>query len=139
MARYTAGASFEQPAPTPLANIGLESSVEEISSQLPNYDAKVNRVMQTLGLGEKRKDNTTKSILLSLAALDGDMDKGIGGLSERFNNNDFPELNNALMEGDSTKFFNAYYKVLMEMGASSEEASSYLQMVDELRNKIQKA
>tara|TARA_R110000787_G_scaffold204065_3_gene314608 strand:- start:117 stop:1850 length:1734 start_codon:yes stop_codon:yes gene_type:complete len=139
LARYTAGASFEQPAPTPLANIGLESSVEEISSQLPNYDAKVNRVMQTLGLGEKRKDNTTKSILLSLAALDGDMDKGIGGLSERFNNNDFPELNNALMEGDSTKFFNAYYKVLMEMGASSEEASSYLQMVDQLRNKIQKA
>ena len=43
------------------------------------------------------------------------------------------------MEGDSTKFFNAYYKVLMEMGASSEEASSYLQMVDQLRNKIQKA
>jgi len=139
LARYTAGASFEQPAPTAIANIGFDSSIEEISAQLPNYDAKVNRVMQTLGLGEKRKDNTTKSILLSLAALDGDMDKGISGLSERFNNNDFPELNDALMKGDSKVFFDAYYKVLMGLGASSEQASSYLKMVDELRNKIQKA
>ena len=94
--------------------------------------------MDVMGLGTKKNDNA-KSILLSLAAVEGDINQGINGLVNRFNPNDFPELNEALMVGDNKKFYDLYYNMLTTNGVDSKAASSYLQQVDELREKMQKA
>tara|TARA_R110002153_G_scaffold6488_1_gene29642 strand:+ start:19369 stop:21105 length:1737 start_codon:yes stop_codon:yes gene_type:complete len=138
LAKYTAEATFEQQRPEPIKNIGMNSSVQELQLQLPNYDDKINRAMDVMGLGTKKNDNA-KSILLSLAAVEGDINQGINGLVNRFNPNDFPELNEALMVGDNKKFYDLYYNMLTTNGVDSKAASSYLQQVDELREKMQKA
>lgn len=138
LAKYTAEATFEQQRPEPIKNIGINSSVQELQLQLPNYNDKINRAMDVMGLGAKKNDNA-KSILLSLAAVEGDINQGINGLVNRFNPNDFPELNEALMVGDNKKFYDLYYNMLTTNGVDSKAASSYLQQVDELREKMQKA
>ena len=138
LAKYTAEATFEQQRPEPIKNIGMNSSVQELQLQLPNYDDKINRAMDVMGLGAKKNDNA-KSILLSLAAVEGDINQGINGLVNRFNPNDFPELNEALMVGDNKKFYDLYYNMLTTNGVDSKAASNYLQQVDELREKMQKA
>lgn len=138
LAKYTAEATFEQQRPEPIKNIGINSSVQELQLQLPNYNDKINRAMDVMGLGTKKNDNA-KSILLSLAAVEGDINQGINGLVNRFNPNDFPELNEALMVGDNKKFYDLYYNMLTTNGVDSKAASSYLQQVDELREKMQKA
>ena len=138
LARYTAEATFEKPTPVAPKNINDKSSMDELQLQLPNYDDKINRTMNLLGLGVKQNDNA-KSILLSLAAIEGDINKGINGLVERFNPNDFPQLNSALLSGNTKQFYDLYYTMLVQNGIDEKSASNYLQQVDSLREKIQKA
>ena len=94
--------------------------------------------MDVIGLGTKKND-TTKSILLSLAAVEGDMDEGINSLTQRFNPNSFPELNQALLSGSTKDFFDAYYDLLTANGVEAQAAEDYLMQVDKLRDKIQRA
>jgi hypothetical protein len=135
--KYSQDAGFQQAEPVPIKTITVDSSQEDLSSQLPNYDTPMIPVMKQLGLSES--NDTAKSILLSLAAIEGDIDKGISGLVERFNPNDFPELNQALVEGKSKSFFDAYYSLLTRNGVEPEAAEQYLMQVDSLRDRMQKA
>jgi hypothetical protein len=50
------------------------------------------------------------------------------------------ELNEALVAGDSRRFFDLYLqKLVNDNGIDLERAKNYLIQVDELRDKIQKA
>lgn len=135
--KYSLDAGFQQQEPAPIKTITMESTQEDLASQLPNYESPMIPVMKQLGL--KDKNNVAKSILLSLATAEGDIDRGIGSLVERFNPTDFPDLNQALVEGNSKKFFDMYYDLLTKNGVDSQAAEQYLMQVDSLRDRMQKA
>ena len=128
----------DAPEPVVKKPITVDSSVSDIQSQIGVYTDPVERVMDVIGLGTKKND-TTKSILLSLAAVEGDMDEGINSLTQRFNPNSFPELNQALLSGSTKDFFDAYYDLLTANGVDAQAAEDYIMQVDKLRDKIQRA
>ena len=136
--RYTTDKLSDAPEPVVKKPITVDSSVNDIQSQVGLYIDPVERVMDVIGLGTKKND-TTKSILLSLAAVEGDMDEGINSLTQRFNPNSFPELNQALLSGSTKDFFDAYYDLLTANGVEAQAAEDYLMQVDKLRDKIQRA
>lgn len=136
--RYTTDKLSDAPEPVVKKPITVDSSVSDIQSQIGVYTDPVERVMDVIGLGTKKND-TTKSILLSLAAVEGDMDEGINSLTQRFNPNSFPELNQALLSGSTKDFFDAYYDLLTANGVEAQAAEDYLMQVDKLRDKIQRA
>lgn len=136
--RYTTDKLSDAPEPVVKKPITVDSSVNDIQSQIGLYVDPVERVMDVIGLGTKKND-TTKSILLSLAAVEGDMDEGINSLTQRFNPNSFPELNQALLSGSTKDFFDAYYDLLTANGVEAQAAEDYLMQVDKLRDKIQRA
>ena len=136
--RYTTDKLSDAPEPVVKKPITVDSSVSDIQSQIGVYTDPVERVMDVIGLGTKKND-TTKSILLSLAAVEGDMDEGINSLTQRFNPNSFPELNQALLSGSTKDFFDAYYDLLTANGVDAQAAEDYIMQVDKLRDKIQRA
>lgn len=136
--RYTTDKLSDAPEPVVKKPITVDSSVSDIQSQIGIYTDPVERVMDVIGLGTKKND-TTKSILLSLAAVEGDMDEGINSLTQRFNPNSFPELNQALLSGSTKDFFDAYYDLLTANGVDAQAAEDYIMQVDKLRDKIQRA
>ena len=136
--KFTAEKLSDAPAQVQTKPINAQSSVSDLQQQIPNYVAPVENIMNKIGLGTKKND-TTKSILLSLAAVEGDMSLGINSLMERFSPNNAPELNQALLTGTSNDFYRLYFKYLIDMGADPVEAEKYITQVDELREKIQKA
>tara|TARA_X000001382_G_scaffold55456_1_gene37987 strand:- start:8219 stop:9961 length:1743 start_codon:yes stop_codon:yes gene_type:complete len=136
--RYTTDKLSDAPEPVVKKPITVDSSVNDIQSQIGVYTDPVERVMDVIGLGTKKND-TTKSILLSLAAVEGDMDEGINSLTQRFNPNSFPELNQALLSGSTKDFFDAYYDLLTANGVDAQAAEDYIMQVDKLRDKIQRA
>lgn len=144
LGRYTAkGEVPNEQEPSAVAYINPSSSVEDIKSQLPNHEASMGKSMKLLGLHSNRGTGgyiTSKSILLSLSAIDGDIANGIGGLVDRFNAEQFPALNAALVEGNSKKFFDSYFEFLTTQGdVDPKQAIQYITSVDQLRDKIQKA
>lgn len=136
--RYTTDKLSDAPEPVVKKPITVDSSVNDIQSQIGVYTDPVERVMDVIGLGTKKND-TTKSILLSLAAVEGDIDEGINSLTQRFNPNSFPELNQALLSGSTKDFFDAYYDLLTANGVDAQAAEDYIMQVDKLRDKIQRA
>lgn len=136
--RYTTDKLSDAPEPVVKKPITVDSSVDDIQSQVGLYIDPVERIMDVIGLGTKKND-TTKSILLSLAAVEGDMDEGINSLTQRFNPNSFPKLNQALLSGSTKDFFDAYYDLLTANGVEAQAAEDYLMQVDKLRDKIQRA
>ena len=136
--KFTAEKLSDVPVQVQAKPINAQSSEADLQQQIPSYVAPVENIMNKIGLGTKKND-TTKSILLSLAAVEGDMSSGVNSLMERFSPNNAPELNQALLTGTSNDFYRLYFKYLTDMGADPVEAEKYITQVDELREKIQKA
>ena len=76
---------------------------------------------------------------MALASSGGDIQAGIGGLVQMFNPETAPQLNKALVEGDSQTFFDLYLQRLVDGGYDQQQAMQQLMAVDQLRDRIQKA
>ena len=138
LGRYTAevgpeGVVEQQSVPV----INFNSTIEEIQPQIHNYDVPLSRTMAQIGI--KDQNVVAKSLLMALASSGGDIQAGIGGLVQMFNPETAPQLNKALVEGDSQTFFDLYLQRLVDGGYDQQQAMQQLMAVDQLRDRIQKA
>ena len=126
----------EQQAPS--VDINFSSTQEVVSKQLPIYKNKVNQYIGQMGI---QNDNVVgKSLMLALAAGSDNIDASLNQLPSMFGPEADLELNEALVAGDSRRFFDLYLqKLVNDNGIELERAKKYLIQVDELRDKIQKA
>ena len=121
-----------------LAPLSLTSNQEDVTANVEIYDAPITTTMQQLGVDPAR-NIVSRSLLLALASGSDDVNSGISQLVRLFNADDSPELNAALVSGNSKQFFDLYLEGLVAQGVDQKVAIDHLIKVDELRSKIQKA
>jgi len=120
------------------APLSLTSNQEDVTANVQIYDAPITTTMQQLGVDPAR-NIVSRSLLLALASGSDDVNSGISQLVRLFNADDSPELNAALVSGNSKQFFDLYLEGLVAQGVDQKVAIDHLIKVDELRSKIQKA
>jgi len=119
-------------------SLSLDTPDKDIASAISVYDAPITTTMMQLGV-DPAKNIVSRSLLLALASGSDDVEVGIGQLVRMFNANTNPELNQALVSGNSKEFFDLYLEGLVSQGYDKEMAIQHLVKVDRLRDKIQKA
>lgn len=136
VSRQQTTAPLSQEAPS--KSLSLSSNEQDVASSIDIYDAPITTTMQQLGLDPSR-NIVARSLLLALASGSDDVNSGIGQLVRLFNADASPELNEALVQGNSKLFFDLYLEGLVAQGVDQQVAIDHLIKVDELRDKIQKA